>query len=205
MPDEMLRTGIVSVILCLTAAFVSPAQNSGDIDPFTASFEENINMPSVSGRQHHKLVDAMGQLKRTLENMGYKVSTERSDEVVYVTIPCSELFAPNDTELKHAAVKKLQPLVPYVQRKDNYKVVVAVHCDDTGDAEYADNLTDERATAIDAFFLRSSSDNETGIIPYGLGFDEPRKSNNSMANRAVNRRVEIYFIPTKNFIDKSQR
>ncbi len=200
----MRKNCIVSLILCL-CALCCPAKDNGQFDPFTASIEENISTPAVSAKQHQKLADAMAQLERTLHNAGYKASRVRSGEVVLVTIPCAELFAPNDTELKKTASKKLHPLVPYVKRTDNYKIVVAVHADNTGDAEYADNITAERATAIDAFFLKNNSDVETGIIPYGLGFDEPLNSNVGVAARSANRRVEIYFIPTAELIAKAQK
>lgn len=43
------------------------------------------------------------------------------------------------------------------------------------------------------------------MIPYGLGYDEPVAPNTGVANREKNRRVEIYFVPTKDFIDKARK
>ncbi len=90
-------------------------------------------------------------------------------------------------------------------RSDNYKVVVAVHSDNTGDEMYADRLTSDRANAIDEYYFHASGDKETGIIPYGLGSDEPVAPNSGRANREKNRRVEIYFVPTAELIEKIKR
>ncbi|MCM1067250.1 MAG: OmpA family protein [Muribaculaceae bacterium] len=191
--------------LLLLSAFGAGAAPKDDFDPFTAGIEENISTPKVSARQQAKVTAAMAQLERTLKSAGFAVSRVRSGEVVLVTIPCSELFAPNATALKDTDKCRLSALVPYVKRADNYKVVVAVHTDNTGDATYADALTADRATAIDEFFYRHNSGADTGIIPYGIGSDEPVAPNTGVRNRASNRRVEIYFIPTSGFIEKVQK
>ena len=186
----------------ISAAYGAPKD---DFDPFTAGIEENINTPKVGTKQLPKLTAAMAQLERTLKSAGYAATRVRSGEVVLVTIPCSELFAPNSTSLKKTDGSKLSALVPYVKRTDNYKVVIAVHADNTGDASYADAITADRATAIDEFFYHRNSNTDTGIIPYGIGADEPVKPNTGVRNRAANRRVEIYFIPTSAFIEKVQK
>lgn len=194
---------LITLLLLLLPMVATAADN--DFDPYTADIEDNIKQPAVSAKNHTVVAAAMAQLSAALKHAGINATTVRSDEVVLVTIPCSELFAPNATELKATAAKHLRPLAPYIRRADNYKVVIAVHSDNTGDTRYADNLTAERATAVDDFFYREGGNIDTGIIPYGLGADEPVASNQGFTNRAANRRVEIYFIPTKEFIDKVVR
>jgi flagellar motor protein MotB len=41
-------------------------------------------------------------------------------------------------------------------------------------------------------------------VPYGVGFDEPRASNNSIAGRQSNRRVEFYIIPEKQTVEMAK-
>ena len=122
-----------------------------------------------------------------------------------VTVEASKLFRANSTVLREGAAAVLQPLVPYLKRTDNYKIVLAVHSDDTGDAEYSDRLTADRASAIDSFVASKTGGGESNIIPYGLGSDEPVASNAGIRNRAANRRVEFYFIPTEEFISKVKK
>lgn len=192
--------------VCIVAAcalLVSPgARGAEPFDPLSAGIEDNINNPAVPQKLKTKVSSAMLSLERTLRDVGYKTTRVRSGEVVLVTIPCSALFAPNSDALKNNAGGKLAALVPYVKRSDNYKVIVAVHADNTGDEEYADRLTADRANAIDEYFFRHNANVDTGVIPYGLGADEPIAPNTGVRNRAANRRVEIYFVPTSSYIEK---
>ena len=122
-----------------------------------------------------------------------------------VTLPCSRLFAPNSVSLIPTASKLLAPLVPYVNRTDNYKIILAVHSDNTGDEMYSEKITADRANAIDEYFYKINGNKDTDIIPYGLGADEPVAPNTGIANREKNRRVEIYFVPTAELIEKTKR
>lgn len=204
-PLSLCLRAFISALLFSAVCFSAAAANKEEFDPFTASIEENISTPAVPVKHRAAVVSGMNLLANTLKNARYTVERVRSSEVVVVTIPCSELFAPNSSELKISAEKRLLPLVPYIKRSDNYKVVIAVHADNTGDSSYADALTADRATAVDNFFYNSMGKVDTQAIPYGIGSDEPVESNATVAGRAANRRVEIYFIPTQEFIDKAKK
>lgn len=196
------KTLLTAVALSACAA---TAAVSGDFDPYSANIEENIATPSVSAKASQAVGTAMSQLAKTLRTAGYSVDIVRKGEVVLVTIPCSELFGANSVELKKDASKRLLPLVPYIKRSDNFKVILAVHSDNTGDELYAERLTADRANAIDEFFFQANEKQDTGIIPYGLGADEPVAPNTGVGNRARNRRVEIYFVPTQLLIEKTRK
>lgn len=199
-----IRRGVAATLIA-AASLGAYAATDVEFDPFTASIEENIQTPAVSNKQHTAVVTAMAQLVDALKNMGYTTTTVRNDEVVLVTITCAKLFAPNSSTLKENAAKQLHPLVPYIKRSDNYKVVLAVHADNSGDASYSDQITADRAAAIDEYFSRGTGAGENSeLIPYGLGSDEPVAPNEGIGNRATNRRVEIYFIPTKSYIEKAK-
>ncbi|MCH5220875.1 MAG: OmpA family protein [Muribaculaceae bacterium] len=197
--------------IILTSLFVVLAvntfaqKNNDDFDPYKADIEENIKWPTVSAKQREGVVEEMAKLEKKLSDKGYSCTRVRSGEVVLLTIPCSELFASCDVNLKVKADDILDPLYKYIRRTADYKVIVAVHSDDTGDAEYSDDLTAKRATAIDDYYYAKNDNEDTGIIPYGLGYDEPLKPNNSFVNRELNRRVEIYFVPTKTLIENTKR
>ncbi|MDE6854216.1 MAG: OmpA family protein [Muribaculaceae bacterium] len=174
-------------------------------DPFSVDIESNICHPSVAEKHSVKIAGAMASLRRALAERGYAASGVRKGEVVMVTIPCARLFAPNSTELTDSGQKQILGLLPYIKRCDNYKVIIAVHSDDTGDSEYADRITESRAASIDKFISAQEGTVECVIVPYGLGADEPLASNSGVRNRAANRRAEIYFVPTQHFIDKARR
>lgn len=195
----------ISVIAVCASFLTAAAQKEADMDPTTMSIEDNIKYPVVAEKHNKAVAMRMGELKDELKEAGYDATLVRSGEVVLVTIPCSSLFSPNETSLSAKAATKLAGLKQYVKRRNDFKVVIAVHSDDTGDATYADRLTADRSNAIDEYFYKEDSNRETGIIPYGIGSDEPLADNHGSANRARNRRVEFYFIPTQEFINKARK
>ena len=192
--------------LCLAAGMLLsyPAFAVDDEDPYSMNIERNLATPQVNAKNSEAVASAMSLLTRTLKQAGFKAEGVRNGEVTMVTIQCVQLFAPNSTDLKDGGKKLLLKLLPYIKRSDNYKVVMAVHSDDTGDDIYAEKLTSDRVNAIDEYFANALG-GESPIIPYGLGNDEPVAPNVGVANREKNRRLEIYFVPTKNFIDTARK
>lgn len=193
-----------AVWACSFSPWTPAAHADDDFDPLAAGIEDNIRQPAVSPKHSKAVAAAMERLAGRLADEGYAVSSVRKGEVLVVTLPCSLLFAPNSTTLTDKGESRLAPLRQFVEQHDKYKVVVAAHSDDTGDALYADRLTADRANAVDDYFYRASGNQDSGIIPYGLGADEPLRPNHGIENRAINRRIEIYFIPTRTFIDKAK-
>lgn len=202
---SFLRNSLITATLTLSASPVSAAPKDEPFDPFNSPIEENLRLPEVPRKSKEAVAAAMHNLRRTFQNENLQADQVRNGEVVMVTIPCDRLFAPNSTELRPEAAVQLRTLLPYIKRADNYKVVIAVHSDNTGDSIYTDRITADRAAAIDDFFSRENGGGETGIIPYGIGDDEPVAPNTGIRNRAANRRVEFYFIPTLTFISKAKK
>ena len=71
------------------------------------------------------------------------------------------------------------------------------HTDNTGSAEYNQDLSARRATAVAGVLL------EQGVAPsrvrsFGRGEDEPVATNLTPEGRQQNRRVEIIIRPTRN-------
>ncbi len=196
---------VASMVFCGLSAtsFAAPPQPE-PVDIFELSIGDNLATPAIPQKKKEAVRRAVNEFAKKIAETGLKTSLVRDGEVVEVTIPCSALFAPNSIELKSSATAKLNPLVKYVLRKDLYKVLIAVHSDNTGDETYCENLTADRANSIDEFFYRANGNSDTGCVPYGLGADEPAGANNSMRSRDKNRRVEIYFVPTESFISRTK-
>ena len=146
----------------------------------------------------------MERLAVKLRHEGYNVSAVRSGEVIVVTLPC---FTAVSAQL-HVA----QP-----QRREQARPARTV-CGATrqiqGDCGRALRRHRRRPlcrpphrrprNTVDDYFLPRTRRTGFGIIPYGLGGDEPLMPNHGIENRATNRRVEIYFVPTRAFIDKAK-
>lgn len=176
------------------------AVNAADLD-----FGTNIETPKIPAKVSADVRAHMQNIKKAIEKNKLEVSLERSGEVVNIKIPCSDFFAANDTVLKPAGANKLRMLADVLKYPTMYKVIVAVYSDNTGDDEYNDNLTMARANVIDEFLIGlAPAGKEVNVVPYGMGSADPRVDNNSIANRALNRRVEILIVPEWQMIETAR-
>lgn len=164
-------------------------------DNLDMSVAENLAVPAVPQKAKNYVKGAMDQLRRYFVRDGFDVAMLRDDEVIEITVPCAALFAPGAVELKESAAAVLKPFGVVVREPAKYKVLVTVHTDDTGDNMYADSITAARANAIDDYLWELASEQDTNVIPYGIGRDEPIGPNSSIVSRAANRRVEFLIIP----------
>ena len=133
-------------------------------------------------------------MARHLKQKGLKVETARDGMAVILTLGTDGMFLPNDTLLTAGGIRQVDQLDHYLKTPDFYKVLVVVHSDDTGSEAYLNALTASRAEEIVRHFASKGLATDA-VIPYGFGVDEPLTDNYSRSSRAVNRRVEFYFIP----------
>lgn len=185
----------------ILTALPMPALCQAEADALELTFAQNLETPDVPKKAETYVRTHMDQLRRTLLKSDLDVNLVRNGEVLQVTIPCEILFATSSVELKQSAVKTLNKLGLIVRDPHRYKVLVAVHTDDTGDDIYADSISAARANAIDDGLWQIAGEKETNVIPYGIGKDEPLVSNTSRNNRAKNRRVEIFIIPDEGLLE----
>lgn len=190
MPRHTIRATLLTFA---TAALAAPILSA--VEPVDMSLSDNINIPAVGKRSKEKVRSRMASLRREFSKGGMTVTSLRDGEVMMVTVAADKLFAPNSPELKSSASAILDKFADIVKDPDDYKILVAVHTDDTGDDIYADNITGDRANAIDTYMTALSGRDTINLIPYGLGRDEPLVDNNSIKSRRTNRRIEIYIVP----------
>lgn len=171
-------------------------------DIMSLDFEKNINIPKI--RDKHKSLIIAHQ-KKTGEQyikQGYKVETTRKGEVLIISIPAHELFAPNGTSLIENATVKLSPILS-LANNNLYKLLIAMHSDDTGNEQYVEMLTNNRIITVYEWF-KDHSHNSNIIVPYAMGNSEPVVPNNSRVNRQTNRRLEIYVVPAEQMIERAK-
>lgn len=132
------------------------------------------------------------------------VEAFRNKEVLLITIPASLLFAPNETTLRPGAEAWLSPLRRYLRQPDMYRVMLAMHTDNTGSETYRDRLTTDRVDSVFEWFDKSGSDTSY-LFSYALSDDMPLDANDSMENREKNRRLEIYLVPGKKMVEQAKK
>lgn len=173
-------------------------------DIHAISKAENIGYPVVPEKYHKFIADYMLREAQNILKQGYKVETERNGEVIVVTIPASKLFLPNAFELEVSGQKLIEPFSAYLKTENRFKIIMAMHSDDTGSPSYLENLTGERLQAAMSF-LENQSTHPEQIVGYAMASDEPIQPNSNIANRALNRRLEIYIIPGTELINQAAK
>ena len=206
---------IMSIVLLLFPSFTFSKSNEKDSQERISElddmdFIEMLN--SVDTKEGSSLIQKFQakEGKNRLLNGKYnpsgecKVEAFRNKEVLLITIPAHLLFDPNDTELKNGAGEYLSPIKRYLKDPDMFRVMLVMHTDNTGSEEYRDRITVERVNSIFDWF-EDSGVNTRYLFSYALGDEMPLKPNDSMENRRLNRRLEIYLVPGKKMVEQAQK
>jgi len=206
---------VLLVILFFLSAFVSYAEMPATDDPYPDYQEdvfmdmelmENLLTPKVPKEAHKAIVSYINKVAKGLKHR-YTIDLQRNDEVFVVVIPTDDLFLPNDTLFSDEAYKIINPLLDLADDPYMYKIVVAVHTDDTGSEAYRQNLSYSRINSVYDWLMEAIDNQKLSedqvIIPYALGSDFPLVSNDTRRHRKENRRLEFYFIPGPRMIEKA--
>jgi len=178
------------------------AQKGVDINNLTLS--ENLEQPTVAGKALKPLLAHMEGIRASLAKHFQTVELTRDGQVVVVDIPASVLFAPNEVSLLESGKPYLRPFLNILKYPTMYKLLAVMHSDDSGDDQYAYSLTSDRAATVYDFLCLESGQSGENIVPYGVGKETPVKPNNTVANRAANRRLELYIVPQWQLIDQAK-
>lgn len=195
-----------AIVLCaLTPLTVHGADDAAaqKTDLSELSLQENLYSPEVPKKQQAYIKEYMLREARSLQKLGYKIETMRQGEVVIATIPASKLFAPNDSTLIHEAEGELKNFLPYFRVPGRFKVILAMHSDDTGSEPYLYDLTEKRIVSLYDYFDEHAKQTEL-LMGYPMGPSEPLAPNDSRKNRDTNRRLEIYIVPGPVLIAESK-
>lgn len=175
--------------------FRDPYADYDETAALDMEIEENLATPVIQQAEKAPIVKYMTALAHQLKQR-YKVETMRAGEVIVVTIPSDELFMPNDTLLSPDAPSLLRPLLPLFRDPDLFKLVYAVHTDNTGSPSYIENLASARNQSIYAWLMDVAKVNpDLFIINYDMGDSRPLTDNNTRDHRALNRRIEFFLVP----------
>ena len=96
------------------------------------------------------------------------------------------------------------PVRRYLKTPDMWRVMLVMHTDNTGSELYRDRITEMRVMSIYDWFENQSGVDTDYLFPYSLSDDAPLKNNNTMENRAKNRRLEIYLVPGEKMVQRAK-
>lgn len=203
---NLLKTLIFSSLFILLP-FISHAQT--ELDEMT---KEELLFSLALGKQAPLIKKFQEKEATRLLNNNYNpkkngcnIETMRSGEVIIITIPTDLLFLPNERTLIDDCDNLLFPIQRYLKTPDFYRVLLVMHTDDTGSETYTDELSLDRVDAVFDWF-ETHNTNTTYLFPTASGASEPLfgTKNNTVKNRAKNRRLEIYLIPGEEMLRQAK-
>lgn len=200
----LLLTPVFAITLksqsSMTDDTVRQTQISSVADP---EMDQELRTPMVGPKLQPYVTSYMMELARNLHRERYSVETMRRGEVVIVTIPTDNLFPQNETTLLPDATRILEPFERYLKPEGRFKLILAVHSDNTGSEEYLFDLTEARINAILDHFEANGFPTDH-IIGFPKGASEPLNSNMSHAERTANRRLELYIVPDELLLNEAR-
>src|ERR1700743_1255715 len=103
-------------------------------------------------------------------------------------------FKSNSADLDPSFYKVLNSVNIVVKKYNKTVVEVAGHTDNTGGAEYNQQLSERRANSV-AQYLESQGLANNRVVTVGAGEPRPVSDNSTVEGRAANRRVELTLTP----------
>lgn len=172
-------------------------------------FDRNLELPEVPSKLSSSIQKEIRKTAENYQGIGSNVDLMRNGEVMIVTIPTDRLFLPNDTILSSDASSLLNPLLKPITDPFLFKLVIAVHTDDTGSDFYRNELSTARLNSIYDWFINKIDageiDESLVIIPFAMGSEMPITDNDSRKHRSENRRLEVYYIPGPKMLEMASK
>lgn len=110
--------------------------------------------------------------------------------VTTATLGGEALFDTNSAELNASSEQALGDLVAQLEQfQEITDIQVTGHTDSTGDENYNQALSEERASAVQAFLQAAFPD--ANVTSSGMGETSPVSTNSSAIGRQANRRVDV--------------
>ncbi|MGH9389996.1 MAG: discoidin domain-containing protein [Vicinamibacteria bacterium] len=100
-------------------------------------------------------------------------------------------FAFNSAEILPDSEPALKEIAGLMQSNSDWKLIVEGHTDDVGGAEFNQELSRKRASAVEAWLVEKGGLAEERLTTVGYGQSKPIADNTSDDGRAQNRRVEL--------------
>ena len=119
-----------------------------------------------------------------------RAKVERVCECIKITFDSGILFPTNSSELSATARQNIAELAKTLQKYNDTNVLIQGHTDATGTAEYNQALSERRAYSVKNYTTYQGVSSGR-IITQGYGESMPVASNNTVAGKQANRRVEI--------------
>jgi outer membrane protein OmpA-like peptidoglycan-associated protein len=145
---------------------------------------------AIGGAAGNLIGKKMDNQAKDLKQAVPTAQVERVGEGIDLTFESGLMFNINSSEISDSYKSDLSGAAEVFNKYPETNIVIEGHTDDTGTDEYNMTLSEKRAKAVHAFLL-SKGVAENRLTTKWYGETQPKYPNDSEANRAKNRRVEL--------------
>ncbi|MDE5745837.1 MAG: OmpA family protein [Paramuribaculum sp.] len=204
----LIASFVIAALPSYAQAYIDPYKDYSEETFMDMDFLPNINTPVVGAKEKEAVRKTVLAAANSLKSK-FIIDLVRDDEVFIASVTTDDIFLPNDTLMIEKADEILEPLLAPMQDPMAYKIVIAMHTDDTGSETYRENLSTARLNSVYEWFMNRIDEGTLSeqllIIPFAMGGSMPIVPNNSRENRKENRRLEVYFIPGPSLISAAHK
>lgn len=189
-PNQRAQTGAIAGAVL---GGVYGMQRDSDRTGKLADVAKGAALGAALGGLGGAIMDAQAQaLQQSIQNPNVTVTNH--GQYVQVSMPEGILFATNSAVVGGNAQRDLRAVAQNLIQYPNTRAEVIGHTDSTGAAAYNMDLSQRRANSV-ANVLISNGVPAGRIAAVGRGASQPVASNDTVAGRAQNRRVDIIIRP----------
>ena len=151
---------------------------------------------AIIGRQMDKQAKEIGNIP------GAEV--KRVGEGINVTFESGVLFGVDQATINTATQTKIQDLATIFTKYPDSYILIEGHTDASGTSAHNMDLSERRAKAV-ASYLQSQNVAATRIKTAWYGENQPKVTNDTEANKSLNRRVEFAIYANESLIEKAKK
>jgi outer membrane protein OmpA-like peptidoglycan-associated protein len=165
----------------------------GDLDK---TREQLDRQQQETAAERSRRIDAEKKLQDARDTLSKIAQVKDEDRGMVITLQGEVLFKTNESQLKPAAMAKLEQIADTLRGAER-KILVLGHTDNQGGAgSHNQQLSEKRAGAVRDFLVSKGIPSDL-IRAEGKGPSAPIADNSSVEGRAQNRRVEIVVEPKR--------
>lgn len=138
---------------------------------------------------------------------GAEVEKINNGEALAITFDGNQdgiTFPTNKYDLNDLSKTNLAKLSGIFQEFPDTYLQINGHTDDVGKDEYNLKLSENRAESVSNYLISQGID-KSRIATQWFGETKPRVTNDTPENRAKNRRVEVYIVPSEKMVQDAQQ
>lgn len=130
------------------------------------------------------------------ELAGSGVQVIRDGDNIRLQLPSNVTFAVDSIAIASSFNPVLVDVAKVLNRYEKTTLLIEGHTDSTGDANYNQRLSENRALAVRNHLISNGVD-QRRVTTIGYGESMPIADNNTAEGRQLNRRVELRIVPNQ--------